>query len=158
MVKKILMICLGNICRSPIAEGVMIETIENAGASDEWKVDSAALGSWHVGNPPDHRALKIMQNHNINYKNKARQIKKDDFLQFDYIFGMDEENMSELRNLSPANSKAKLLLLGDFGLDKSDRIIVDPYYQRGDAGFEKAYQQCVVACAAFLKDAAAGKV
>lgn len=106
----------------------MIETIENAGASDEWKVDSAALGSWHVGNPPDHRALKIMQNHNINYKNKARQIKKDDFLQFDYIFGMDEENMSELRNLSPANSKAKLLLLGDFGLDKSDRIIVDPYY------------------------------
>ncbi|XP_069961831.1 low molecular weight phosphotyrosine protein phosphatase 1 isoform X2 [Bactrocera oleae] len=150
MVKKILMICL--------AEGVMIETIENAGASDEWKVDSAALGSWHVGNPPDHRALKIMQNHNINYKNKARQIKKDDFLQFDYIFGMDEENMSELRNLSPANSKAKLLLLGDFGLDKSDRIIVDPYYQRGDAGFEKAYQQCVVACAAFLKDAAAGKV
>ncbi|XP_039965377.1 low molecular weight phosphotyrosine protein phosphatase 1-like [Bactrocera neohumeralis] len=158
MVKKILMICLGNICRSPIAEGVMIETIENAGVSADWKVDSAAIGGWHVGNSPDHRALKIMQNHNINYKNKARQIKKDDFLQFDYIFGMDEENMCDLRRLAPTNAKAKLLLLGDFGLQKSDRIIEDPYYQRGDAGFEKAYQQCVVACAAFLKEATAGKV
>ncbi|XP_037948626.1 low molecular weight phosphotyrosine protein phosphatase 1-like [Teleopsis dalmanni] len=158
MVKQILMICLGNICRSPIAEAVMVDTISKAGLSNEWKVDSAAIGGWHVGNSPDQRALSTMKKHGLPYKNKARQITSKDFNEFDYIFGMDDENMSDLESRAPAGSKAKLLMLGNFGLEKSDRIIEDPYYQRGDAGFEKAYQQCVIACDAFLKDAVANKL
>ncbi|XP_005186462.2 low molecular weight phosphotyrosine protein phosphatase 1 [Musca domestica] len=158
MVKKILMICLGNICRSPIAEAVMVDTIKKAGVSDEWEVDSAAIGGWHVGNPPDHRALSTMKKHDLPYTNKARQIKSKDFEEFDYIFGMDEENMDDLASRAPKGSKAKLLMLGDFGLPKAERIIEDPYYQRGDAGFEKAYQQCVVACDAFLKKALANEI
>ncbi|XP_067632450.1 low molecular weight phosphotyrosine protein phosphatase 1-like [Eurosta solidaginis] len=158
MVKRILMVCLGNICRSPIAEAVMIDTIHQAGASAEWQVDSAAIGDWHRGKQPDHRALSTMKKHNLPYNNKARQITKQDFNDFDYIFGMDEENMSDLKSLAPAGSKGNLLLLGNFGLEKSERIIVDPYYQKGDAGFEKAYQQCVKACAAFFEQAVAGKI
>ncbi|KAM7360522.1 low molecular weight phosphotyrosine protein phosphatase 1-like [Cochliomyia hominivorax] len=158
MVKKILMICLGNICRSPIAEAVMIDTIKKAGVSNEWEVDSAAIGGWHVGNSPDHRALSTMKKHGLPYNNKARQIKSKDFEEFDYIFGMDYENMSDLKDRAPKGSKAKLLMLGNFGLPDEEKIIEDPYYQRGDAGFEKAYQQCVVACDAFLKKALANEI
>ncbi|KAL5279749.1 primo-1 family protein [Megaselia abdita] len=156
--KKVLMICLGNICRSPIAEGVFQDTIEKAGVTGTWSVDSAAIGGWHVGNSPDHRALSTMKKHGIKYSNKARQISKKDFEEFDYIFGMDNENMGDLKRLQPKGTKAKCLMLGDFGLEKSDRIIEDPYYQRGDEGFEKAYQQCVKACDVFLKEAMAGNV
>jgi len=106
----------------------MIDTIKNAGLSKEWSVDSAAIGSWHVGSSPDSRALSTMKKHGLPYTNRARQIKKQDFEEFDYIFGMDDENMDDLKRLAPPNSKAKLLLLGDYGLERKDRIIEDPYY------------------------------
>ncbi|XP_034116259.2 low molecular weight phosphotyrosine protein phosphatase 1 [Drosophila albomicans] len=150
MTKKILMICLGNICRSPIAEVVMVDVVAKAKVNDV-VVDSAAIGSWHVGNRADPRALSTLQQHGLKSTHIVRQIKKQDFDEFDYIFGMDEENMSELRRLAPKGSKAELLMLGDFGLPKEKRIIEDPYYQRGAEGFEVAYQQCVVACQAFLQ-------
>lgn len=144
------MICLGNICRSPIAEVVMVDALDKAKVEDV-VVDSAALGSWHVGNRADPRALSTLQHHGLKSTHTVRQITKQDFNDFDYIFGMDEENMSELRRLAPKGSKAELLMLGDFGLKKENRIIEDPYYQRGAEGFETAYQQCVVACTAFVK-------
>ncbi|XP_017873333.1 PREDICTED: low molecular weight phosphotyrosine protein phosphatase 1 [Drosophila arizonae] len=148
--KKILMICLGNICRSPIAETVMAETLAKA-KLDSVVVDSAATGSWHVGNRADPRALSTLQKHGLESKHIVRQITKQDFNEFDYIFGMDEDNMRDLRRLAPKDCKAELLMLGDFGLSKEKRIIEDPYYQRGDEGFEVAYQQCVTACEAFVK-------
>lgn len=91
-------------------------------------VDSAALGSWHVGNRADPRALSTLKKHGLNSTHIVRQIKKQDFTDFDYIFGMDEDNMSQLRSLAPKGSKAELLMLGDFGLNAKDRIIEDPYY------------------------------
>lgn len=90
-------------------------------------MDSAAIGSWHVGRSPDSRALAIMCKYDLPYTNKARQIKKDDFKHYDYIFGMDDENISELKELSPRDATAKILLLGDFD-PEGDRIIRDPYY------------------------------
>lgn len=95
---------------------------------DNIAVDSAAIGSWHVGNRADPRALSTLQNHGLKSTHIVRQITKQDFNDFDYIFGMDEDNMSELRRLAPKNSKAELLMLGDFGLAKENRIIEDPYY------------------------------
>ncbi|EDW97279.1 low molecular weight phosphotyrosine protein phosphatase 1 [Drosophila yakuba] len=151
MVRKVLMICLGNICRSPIAEVVMVDTLEKANVKDV-EVDSAAIGGWHVGNRADPRAISTLQKHGLKCTHIVRQIRKQDFSEFDYIFGMDEDNMSELRRLAPKGSKAELLMLGDFGLEKKNRIIEDPYYERGAEGFETAYQQCVVACAAFMKE------
>lgn len=95
---------------------------------DNVVVDSAAIGSWHVGNRADPRALSTLQKHGLKSTHIVRQITKQDFNDFDYIFGMDEDNMSELRRLAPKNSKAELLMLGDFGLSKENRIIEDPYY------------------------------
>lgn len=117
----------GNICRSPIAEAVLQDAVSKAGVASEWEVDSAAIGGWHVGKSPDHRALKTMSNHGLPYSNKARQITKRDFEEFDYIFGMDKENIKDLSDLKPSNAKAKILLLGDFD-PKGERIIRDPYY------------------------------
>lgn len=117
----------GNICRSPIAEAVFIDTIGKAGVQDKWEVDSAAIGSWHVGRNPDSRAMAIMSKYNLAYTNKARQIKKDDFKHYDFIFGMDDENISDLKELAPRDGKAKILLLGDYD-PQGDRIIRDPYY------------------------------
>ncbi|XP_046803750.1 low molecular weight phosphotyrosine protein phosphatase 1-like isoform X2 [Lucilia cuprina] len=156
--KKILMVCLGNTCRSPIAEAVMIATIKKYHVYEDWEVDSAAIADWHVGKEPNIRSMNIMKTYKLPYKNRARQIKASDFNEFDYIFGMDLYNMAKLDACMPQGSKAKLLMLGEFGLPESDRIIEDPYCARTDAAFEKVYQQCVVACEAFLQKALANEI
>uniref|UniRef100_A0A1A9V8W0 Low molecular weight phosphotyrosine protein phosphatase n=1 Tax=Glossina austeni TaxID=7395 RepID=A0A1A9V8W0_GLOAU len=151
MAKKILMVCLGNTCRSPIAEAVMLEVVKNAGLSEDWHVDSAAIADWNINCAPEPRALSTMAKHGLSYSNQGRQIQEVDFQEFDYIFGMDESNIKHLQRLAPKNCKAEILLLGDFGLPKNERIIIDPYFDYDDAGFEKAYQQSKIACEAFLK-------
>ncbi|KAI4454523.1 low molecular weight protein tyrosine phosphatase [Holotrichia oblita] len=105
---------------------------------------------WHVGNLPDQRAMNTLRHHNIAYNNRARQIHDDDFHIFDFIFGMDENNISNLKEDAPQNSKAKIILLGDFD-PQGDRIIKDPYYDSGSSGFEKCYQQCIRCCTSFLE-------
>lgn len=148
--KGVLFICLGNICRSPIAEAVFLHLIKENGKQNDWEVDSAALGSWHIGSRPDRRATKILKNHGIEYSHRVRQITRDDFHKFDFIFGMDENNMRALNEEKPSGSKAQLHLLGSFD-PKGERIIRDPYYDDNDEGFEKCYQQCVRSCTAFLE-------
>ncbi|XP_075226945.1 low molecular weight phosphotyrosine protein phosphatase 1-like [Lycorma delicatula] len=145
-----LFICLGNICRSPIAAAVFKHVAKEMGVADNWNVDSAAIGSWHVGNPADPRAQKTLKNHDIDPKHSARQIKTSDFNQYDYIFGMDEENMKALKRMAPSNSKAKLCLLGSFD-PNGEKIIRDPYYDNDDIGFEKCYEQCLRSCKGFLE-------
>ncbi|CAH0548816.1 unnamed protein product [Brassicogethes aeneus] len=147
--KSALFVCLGNICRSPIAEGVFQHLVKERNLGDKWEIDSAGLGGWHSGNRPDSRAMKTMQKYNIEYTNRARQIEDEDFQKFDYIFGMDENNISNLKSQKPKGSKCEILLLGDFD-PTGDRIIRDPYYDDDSAGFEKCYQQCLRACNAFL--------
>uniref|UniRef100_A0A336KGL4 Low molecular weight phosphotyrosine protein phosphatase n=1 Tax=Culicoides sonorensis TaxID=179676 RepID=A0A336KGL4_CULSO len=148
--KSVLFICLGNICRSPIAEAVFLKQINDLGIADKFHVDSAAIGAWHIGKKPDHRAISTMEKHNLPYNNRARQITKEDFKKFDFIFGMDDENISDLERLAPKDSTAKILLLGDFD-PNNERIIRDPYYDRGAEGFEKCYEQCMRCCENFLK-------
>ncbi|XP_048001549.1 low molecular weight phosphotyrosine protein phosphatase-like [Leguminivora glycinivorella] len=148
--KKALFICLGNICRSPIAEGVFQKTVNDLNIGDKWEIDSAAIGSWHVGNTPDYRAMDTMKEHNVPYNNQARQITKEDFNHYDYIFGMDEANMKDLKRMAPKNCKAELLLFGDFD-PQGDRIIRDPYYDADSKGFEKCYQQSVRCSEGFLE-------
>ncbi|CAH0405230.1 unnamed protein product [Chilo suppressalis] len=148
--KKALFICLGNICRSPIAEGVFQKTVDDMKMGDQWEIDSAAIGSWHVGNPPDWRALDTLKKHGVPYDNCARQITTEDFSYYDYIFGMDEANMRDLNKRAPKGSKAKLLLFGDFD-SEGDRIIRDPYYDSDSTGFEKCYQQSCRCSKGFLE-------
>ncbi|GAB0088373.1 low molecular weight phosphotyrosine protein phosphatase [Sergentomyia squamirostris] len=157
MKKSALFVCLGNICRSPIAEAVFMDVVKKAGQEDDWEIDSAAIGGWHVGNNPDYRARETMTKHQLPYSNKARQIKKDDFNKFDYIFGMDRENISDLKERAPNKSKAKILLLGDFD-PEGVKVIRDPYYDSGSEGFEQCYVQCLRSCEAFLSKVTEGSI
>lgn len=128
---------------------MFVDTVSKAGQTGRWSVDSAAIGSWHVGKKPDHRALSTMRKHDLPYSNVAQQVKPEHFRTFDYIFGMDTENIDDLRGLAPQGATARVLMLGDFD-PEGDRIIRDPYYDDSAAGFEKCYVQCVRCCKAFL--------
>ncbi|XP_017001396.2 low molecular weight phosphotyrosine protein phosphatase 2 [Drosophila takahashii] len=150
---SVLMVCVGNHCRSPIAEAVMRDVIEGAGLQGEWHVESAGIEGWHCGCRPDERVLNVLARHNIEYYSIARVLTPEDFLKFDYIFGMDRSNLAALKRMAPDYAKAKVLLLGDFGLKPDERIIEDPYYNIGEAPFETIYQQCKIACQNFLKQA-----
>lgn len=149
MTKNVLFVCLGNICRSPIAEAVFNHLVKERGLSGQWKADSCATGDYHNGSSPDRRAMKCIQSHGIEYKHKARQLCDDDFIHFDYIFAMDSNNMSDIEDVKPKNSKATIQLIGDYH-PTGECIIEDPYYDRDDKGFEEAYQRCVVCINAFL--------
>jgi len=154
--KSALFICLGNICRSPLAEAVLAHLLTSRGVRAEWEVDSAALGDWHRGNRPDRRARETAQRHDVEMDSRARLVSKSDFNKFDYIFGMDEDNMDELARLAPPGSTAQVALLGEYD-PEGVRIIRDPYYDDGDAGFEVCYQQCLRCCNAFLDSIYAAK-
>jgi len=125
--KSVLFICLGNICRSPIAEAVFVNALKQSAKADSWTVDSAAIGNWHVGKGPDSRAISVLSQHNITTEHKARQVKKSDFLKYDYIFGMDHENIDDLKSIEPTETCAKIELLGSYD-PNGELIIEDPYY------------------------------
>lgn len=149
MVKSVLFICLGNICRSPIAEALFRHYVKEKGLESEWHIDGAGIGSWFVGNPPDGNAMKVLKEHGITTDHKVRQITKQDFTKFDVIFGMDEDNMSDLNDRKPPNSTASLEKLGTYD-PEGELIIEDPYY--GDyKDFVKVYEQCTRCCKAFLE-------
>ncbi|EDV49184.1 low molecular weight phosphotyrosine protein phosphatase 2 [Drosophila erecta] len=150
---SVLMVCVGNLCRSPIAEAVMRDVVARAGLQAEWHVESAGIEGWHSGRRPDERALNVLARHNLDYFGTARVLAPEDYLKFDYIFGMDLSNLAALRRMAPKGATAKLLLLGDFGLRPDERILEDPYYDIGEAPFEQIYRQCKIACKNFLKQA-----
>ncbi|XP_075528881.1 low molecular weight phosphotyrosine protein phosphatase-like [Dermacentor variabilis] len=148
---SVLFVCLGNICRSPIAEAVFRHIAKERGVLDDWDVDSAATGDWHVGSKPERRAIKCMKDHNVDMDHRARLVTTEDFSRFEYIFGMDEANISDLRKLAPKGSKAQIELLGKYD-PQGKTIIRDPYYDSGSQGFEDVYEQCLRCCKAFLDE------
>ncbi|CAJ1078411.1 low molecular weight phosphotyrosine protein phosphatase isoform X2 [Xyrichtys novacula] len=149
--KSVLFVCLGNICRSPIAEAVFRKMATDAGVVDQWVIDSGATSDWNIGSSPDARGLACLRRHGIETSHRARQVTNDDFMSFEYILCMDESNLSELgrRAKQVKNHQAKIELLGSYD-PQNQRIIKDPYYG-GDEDFEKVYQQCVRCCKAFLE-------
>ncbi|WP_218314842.1 low molecular weight protein-tyrosine-phosphatase [Halomonas sp. 18071143] len=134
--KRVLFVCLGNICRSPTAEGVFQQAVVRAGLDDRITIDSCGVGDWHVGKAPDPRSQAAARQRGIEIGHlRARQLKASDFHEFDYVLGMDRENLAAMRALQPANSQAQVGLLLDYaGLPQSD--VPDPYYG-GDDGFEQ---------------------
>jgi protein-tyrosine phosphatase len=137
--KSILFVCLGNICRSPIAEGVARALIEEGRHSIT--VDSAGTGSWHVGEAPCKHSVKVSKNHDVDISGlRARQVKKTDFSAFDLIVALDQSNYRDLKALGCQN----LVKLGDFGHNGAD--VPDPYFFDGFEGFEHVYtmiESCV---------------
>ncbi|XP_078130627.1 low molecular weight phosphotyrosine protein phosphatase isoform X1 [Sander vitreus] len=149
--KSVLFVCLGNICRSPIAEAVFRKMATDAGVVDKWVIDSGATSDWNIDSSPDARGLACLRKHGIETSHRARQVTKDDFMSFDYILCMDENNLSELNRRAKLvkNHHSKIELLGSYDPQKQ-LIIEDPYYG-SDKDFEKVYEQCVRCCKAFLE-------
>ncbi|KAF8773828.1 Low molecular weight phosphotyrosine protein like [Argiope bruennichi] len=132
-----------------MAEAVFAHFVKERGLSDSWLIDSAATADYHTGKNPDKRARSIMDRHSIEMNHRARPLTADDYKNFDYIFGMDENNIRDIKRMAPKNSTAKIELLGDYD-PEGPCIIRDPYYDDGDEGFEEVYQQCIRCCKAFL--------
>ncbi|XP_067840299.1 low molecular weight phosphotyrosine protein phosphatase isoform X2 [Heptranchias perlo] len=149
--KSVLFVCLGNICRSPIAEATFRKLATDQGVVNKWKIDSAATSTYEIGNPADQRGQRCLMKHGITTNHIARQVTKDDFITFDYILCMDESNLRDLKRMAEKvkNYKSKIQLLGSF--DPQQKLIIhDPYYG-GEADFEEVYQQCLRCCTAFLE-------
>ena len=134
--KSILFVCLGNICRSPMAEGVFRHVAESRGLGDGLSVDSAGTGSWHVGNPPDERAQRAAAGRGIDISGlRARQVGPGDFEQFDLVVAMDDANVDTLRRLAPDAAHDRIRLFLEFAAGGSVREVPDPYYG-GEEGFD----------------------
>jgi protein-tyrosine phosphatase len=143
-------VCLGNICRSPTAEGVMREQVAAAGLADAISIDSAGTGDWHVGEAPDSRAQQAARSRGYDLSAlRARQIEAADFERFDLVLAMDAANLAELRKRCPPRHHGKVRLLAEFGSDASVREIADPYFG-GAQGFEQVLDQCEDACRGLL--------
>ena len=136
---RVLFVCMGNICRSPIAQGVFENVLRREGVEGEVSVDSAGTGRWHVGAPPDERATDAARKRSIVLEGAARKFSPDDFADFDLILAMDEENRRDLLALAPDDeARAKVRMLREFdpaSSDSGDLDVPDPYYG-GDEGFE----------------------
>jgi protein-tyrosine phosphatase len=146
---RILFVCMGNICRSPIAENVFRHKVDQRGASHLFEIDSAGTGGWHAGEPPDPRAREVLSRKGIAVQGAARQIHRDDFDRFDLLLCMDEENRRHLLDLGAPKEKVRLLLECDSCADC--REVPDPYYG-GNDGFARVYDMVESACEALLDD------
>ncbi len=147
----ILFICLGNICRSPAAEGIMKSLVEQAGRSDEFYIDSAAIGSWHIGQLPDSRMRKCGAEHGYHFDSHARQFQKSDFDRFDTIAVMDNENYRAITSMASSQAeKNKVVRIADFLTEHREYTSVpDPYY--GDySDFELVIELLEDACQELL--------
>ena len=150
--KKVLFVCLGNICRSPSAEGILNSFIERDKMENSIKVDSAGILSWHSGEPADARMKSHAAKRGYNLTSFSRQIDpNEDFEKFDYIIGMDRENMRDLRALDTAKKYGqKFQTMTSFCKNIPAEIVPDPYYG-GDAGFENVLDILEDACAGLME-------
>jgi protein-tyrosine phosphatase len=150
---SVLFVCLGNICRSPLAEAALRTEAERAGVAIT--VDSAGTGDWHVGRPPDPRAQATALRHGINIGGyRARQVTRDDFSRFSHILALDPDNLADLRALAPDDATAELGLLLDLVPARAGQGVVDPYYGAAE-GFEATWSDVSEAARALVARLAA---
>jgi protein-tyrosine phosphatase len=153
---RVLFVCLGNICRSPLAEGVFRAEAARAGLSDGLSIDSVGTGNWHAGEAPDARAIAVAARNGIDISGqRARQISRDDFHAFDLILGMDHKNVQALTRMAAFDNKATIDSFLGHATGKT-RDVADPYYG-AEADFEAVYCD-IKAGAAALAAVLAGKL
>ena len=127
MTKSVLFVCLGNICRSPLAEAAFRNEAERLGLDVE--TDSAGTGDWHIGHPPDRRAIAVAGKNGVDISRlRARQVTPQDFFRYDYIIALDEQNLANLVRMQPEDGKAELSLLLDHVGGREGEAVADPYY------------------------------
>ena len=148
---SVLFVCLGNICRSPLAEGVFRHLLDERNLSHRFRVDSAGTGGWHVGESPDHRAVRSAATHGVTLSGHARQVQPEDFKRFDYMAAMDRSNLSSLEDYrAGVGGDASLYLLREFDPEGGPGAEVpDPYYG-GPDGFEEVFELVERSCRGLL--------
>ena len=145
----ILFVCLGNICRSPLAEAAFRQAAIQAGLDVE--IESAGTGDWHVGKPPDRRAQATALRYGVDISRYAgRQVEPGDFQHFTHIFALDDANLADLSAIAPSNARAELSLLLDLIEGRAGESVVDPYYG-GDEGFEQTWADVSAAAHALVR-------
>lgn len=153
MAFRILFVCLGNICRSPLAEIALREETTRRGL--DVQIDSAGTGDWHVGDPPDPRSIAVAARHASDASLlRARQVKPDDFERFDWIIAMDRQNFADLQSLAPAHANAELRLALDVIDQRKGEGVADPYHG-DDAAFERTWAEVTAIAMAMADEIAA---
>lgn len=133
---RVLFICMGNICRSPTAEGVFRRLLRDAGLDQSVDTDSAGTHAYHVGEPPDPRAQRAARGRGVELADlRARQVVAEDFARFDWVLAMDRDNLEHLRRICPPQHVGKLRLFLEFAAERDEDEVPDPYYG-GATGFE----------------------
>jgi protein-tyrosine phosphatase len=157
---RVLFVCLGNICRSPTAEGVMRALVAEAGLDEQISLDSAGTGAWHVGSAPDSRATAAAAARGVTLAGQARRVEPEDFERFDLVIAMDASNVRDLRDLArAAGAPEKVRLLREFDPASAggDLDVPDPYYG-GDDGFGTVFELVQAACRGLLGEIQAGRL
>jgi protein-tyrosine phosphatase len=149
---RVLFVCMGNICRSPTAEGVFRTLVEKQGLSNRFEIDSAGTTGYHAGEAPDKRAQNAARKRGYDLSRiRARQVNSKDFSYFDYILAMDKDNLAQLKAMMPGNSKAVVRLFLDYAKNVDTKEVPDPYYGGAD-GFEHVLDLIENASVGFLKE------
>lgn len=147
---KLLVVCLGNICRSPLAEGALRRRIGESALAGKVEVDSAGTGDWHVGQPPDPRAIECAHRHGVDIGMlRGRQVRADDFGQFDRLLCADADNLRDVLRLAPPQARHKAVLLMDWACGAGNASIPDPY-KGGAAQFEEVWRMVDAAAQAVV--------
>lgn len=148
---SVLFVCMGNICRSPTAEGVFRRKAAEAGLIERIHIDSAGTHAYHIGNPPDPRAMQAAQRRGYDlFSLRARKVSVQDFTRFDYVLAMDEDNLAILERLMPAGSPSRVGLFMEFAPGHGVREVPDPYYG-GASGFEQVLDMVEMAAEGLLE-------
>ena len=135
--RSVLFVCLGNICRSPLAEGIFSDLVSSHGLDKQFRIDSCGTGSWHIGKPPHEDTIEVAEAHGVEVSHlRARQFTAKDFDRFDLIVAMDEENLQDIERLRNKSS-TRVCLLREYDGEEDELSVPDPYYE-GD--FEGVYE------------------
>ena len=141
---KVLFVCMGNICRSPTAEGAFQSIVEKNSKSQHFEIDSAGTHAYHIGNSPDQRSQQAAINHGVDLSSqRARHVHESDFYYYDYIIAMDSDNLERLKSIQPSESHSKIELMLNYSKEHYGASVPDPYYEgKFDEVFEMLYSAC----------------